>query len=515
MSNTRTTRFGTCRTSAGTRFQPAGVSMIRFLVVVIATLHISLSFTSVTAAYAEDANKAPRDDVIAKVGDQSITFNQINTMLNSSAIVGLSIPELGTPERDQVRLTLLDKAISANLIYLDAVEKGTDKDPGYQRDLERFSDSMLALAYKRRYLAGQTEVTDQEIQTFFENNIPSGTELTDEVKTGIAAKLRTQKLALGAMPQRQRLREGVQVDINVTELDPSDDAVRDDTDVVAELDGSPILWGGVKGNLSRPVNAVSVDRRISALDEMIDNRIMVAKGRAAGLEKDPAYLRPYNEFKKVRLINLHRGKLVAELAPSDQEVREYYAQHRDQIMIKQRRKVQIVVLESEEDAEAVKQLLEAGTITMYQAAAEHSVLPGSKKTLGEIGWVSEGTGFAGLDKLTFSLGPGEIGGPVETPNGWHLVKVQDMEEAVYADIEEERTYRMTRRKVVKQRLNVYVVALREKSFPVEVYDDKLSYHMQKEVDWYKIKSETGTQPPEKIYREIDKLRGVEATGAVQ
>ena len=72
-----------------------------------------------------------KDDVIARVGDQPITFNQLSTMLNSSAIVGLSIPALGTPERDQVRLTLLDKVISANLLYLDAVKQGLDKDPAY------------------------------------------------------------------------------------------------------------------------------------------------------------------------------------------------------------------------------------------------------------------------------------------------------------------------------------------------------------------------------------------------
>jgi hypothetical protein len=68
---------------------------------------------------------------------------------------------------------------------------------------------------------------------------------------------------------------------------------------------------------------------------------------------------------------------------------------------------------------------------------------------------------------------------------------------------------MTRRLMIKERLNAYVVGLREAAFPVKVYEDKLSYHMQKEVDWYKIKSETGSQPPEKVYQEIDKLRGVE------
>ena len=114
---------------------------------------------------------------------------------------------------------------------------------------------------------------------------------------------------------------------------------------------------------------------------------------------------------------------------------------------------------------------------------------------------------AELDALAFSLGPGKIGGPVETPNGWHLVKVLDVEDAKYDDLEDTQTARMVRRKLLKEKLNDYVVSLREKEFPVEVYDKKLSYHMQKELDWYKIKAETGTQPPEKVLEDIGKLRG--------
>jgi peptidyl-prolyl cis-trans isomerase C len=490
--------------------------MIRRLLVALATFHLSLPVL-LPVAYAETpetkapqqqvSSAPPKDDVIARVGDQPITFSQLNTMLNSSAIVGLSIPALGTPERDQARLTLLDKVISANLLYLDALKQGLDKDPAYQQDLQHFSDGMLALVYERRHAGSHIAVSEEEVKAFFDDNMAPGTEWTEETRMAIEARLRKQKLASGSGEMRQQLRDGVQVSINVTELDPEDDPVRDDAEVVAEIDGQPILWGEVKLRLSHPVAASSVDRRIETLDDMLDRRIRIAKARAEGLEQDPDYIRAYNEFRKVRLINLHRGRLVKQLEPSDEEIRAYYTENRERIAVPEQRKVQVVVLKTKEDAEAIKQMLEGGTITMFQAAQEYSIIPASDKTLGQIGWVSQGTGFARLDELTFSLGPGEIGGPVETPNGWHLVQVQDVEEAVYADIEDQRTWRMTRRMMIKARLNDYVVGLREESFPVEVYDERLSYHMQKEIDWYKIKEETGAQPPEKVQEEIEKLRG--------
>jgi peptidyl-prolyl cis-trans isomerase C len=260
------------------------------------------------------------------------------------------------------------------------------------------------------------------------------------------------------------------------------------------------------------VASKSVESRIAVLDDILDQRIILIKARDEKLEQDPDYQRAYEEFKKVRLINLHRGRLVEKLQPTEDEVKAYYAENRDVLMVPEQRKVQVVVLKTKEEADAIKQMIEAGTITMFQAAQQHSIIPASEKTLGQIGWVSQGTGFEGLDELTFSLDPGEIGGPVETPNGWHIVQVQDLEDAVYDNIDEERTFRMTRRQMIKQRLNDYVVALREESFPVEVYGTKLSWHMQKEIDWYMIKEETGMQSPEQVQLEIEKLQSGNAPG---
>ena len=454
----------------------------------------------------------PKDDIIARVGDEEITFGLLNTMLNSSAIVGLSIPALGTPERDQTRLTLLDKVISANLLYLDAQKQGLDRDPEYLTGLKNFSDGLLIMIYKRRHAGDMIAVTEEEVKAFFDDNMAPGTEWTDEVRMAIESRLRKQRLDSSGGQLRQQVREGVKVSINVSELDPGDDQVRDDSEIVARIDEQPITWGEVKLRLTHPIASKSVESRIAVLDDILDQRIIVSKARTEGLEQDPAYQRAYGEFRKVRLINLHRGRLVEKLQPSDEEVKAYYKENRDTLMVPEQRKLQVVVLETRDDAEAIKQMIESGTITMYQAAQQHSIIPASDKTLGVIGWVSQGSGFEGLDELAFSLGPGEIGGPVETPNGWHLVQVQDMEDAVYDNIDDERTFRMTRRQMIKQRLNDYVVALRQESFPVEVYDTKLSYHMQKEVDWYKIKEETGIQPPEKVQEEIEKLQSGQAPG---
>ena len=445
-------------------------------------------------------------DAIARVGDQFITFSDINTMMNSSAIVGLSMPALGTPERDTVRLTLLDKMISANLTYLDALKKGVDKEPAYRRDIAAFSDAVLVSLYRKKVLLSDIQVSDEEVQSFYKESIAPGTELTDDVRTGIEASLRKRKLRDMSGVIRNRLREGIEVSIEEEELDPDADEGRSDATIVATYAGHPLAWGEVRGALGTPRNAGSMENRLAALNDIIDGRIMTLKARQAGLESDPVYRARMNEYRKTSLINYHRHRLLAEMEPGEAEIRDYYEKHRDRIAVKESRKVQMVVLKTREEAEDLKKRIDAGELTMYQAAAEYSIVPDARQKLGEIGWVKKGSGFPELDELTFSMGPGEIGGPVESPAGWHLVRILDQRDAALVDIEDEKARYATRRMLIDERLDAYAVGLREKEFEVEIFEDTLNRLAQQEADWFAKKAATDTVSPEKVREQIEKLR---------
>lgn len=461
--------------------------------------------SAIQAAVVTPPEGAPTD-AVAQVGDQYITFSYINTMLNSSAIVGLSVPTFGTPERDQVRLTLLDKMISANLLYLDALKKGVDNSPEYQQDIQRFADAVLASVYKNNYVAGEIQVTEQEVQDYFDKHIAAGTEFSEEVKAGIEASLRKRKFQAKMAALSATLREGVKVVIYEKELNPDEDEVRSADDVIASIDAENITWQEVRAPLGTPRSAGTMENRLQALNRLIDIRLMTRKARQTGLEQDPVYWARMTEYKKTRLINIHRDALFRQWDPGDKALREYYEANRDAIVVKENRKVRMVVLNTEPEAREVKNRIEAGEITIFQAAADYSIAPGAAKTLGDIGWVKKGSGFPELDQLTFSLGPDEIGGPVKSPAGWHLVQVLDMSDAAYVDIEDEATHQETRRRYIDAKLDAYVIDLRNKEFPVEVYDDVFFDLARQEVDWFREVSEKTQKPPEEIIEDIQKLR---------
>ena len=86
-------------------------------------------------------------------------------------------------------------------------------------------------------------------------------------------------------------------------------------------------------------------------------------------------------------------------------------------MVPEARKVQMVVVKSREEAESLKGKIEAGEMTMYQAARDYSIAAKAKQDLGDVGWVNQGDAVPALDKAIFALEPGKIGGPVEIA-GW-------------------------------------------------------------------------------------------------
>jgi parvulin-like peptidyl-prolyl isomerase len=431
------------------------------------------------------------EDTIARVGDQTITYSELTTMLNSSALVGLSVPALGTPKRSQVIITLLDKVISANLLYLDALEQGTDGKAPYTTDMKHFEEAVLITLYKSDVLIGDVSVSEQEMQDFYSANVSTETELSDDARAAIEAKLRKQKLEDRKATLRERLRAGTEITIEKGIADPANDSERADTDIIVTVGGQPISWGELQAEMAGADQRASLSpfyvdndaERMKRLQRYIDNALMVSKARAAGLEQTPEFARRTAEYRKTHLINVHRDGLIHEWLPSDDELQDYYLDHMDSISAAESRKVQMVVVASKEEAESIKAQIDNGEITMFQAAQQFSLDPNAKRTLGDMGWVSQGTGFKALDDFTFSLEPDVVGGPVESPAGWHLVKVLDVLDARYENLDDAETHKRTLRMYLKEKMDNYVVDLRKNRFEVVVFDDELNRRFQKEADF--------------------------------
>ena len=433
------------------------------------------------AAHAVDPQKS--DDVIAKVGDQTITLSQIDTIINSSSFVGMDIPQVGTPERERARLVTLDKMISANLLYLDAKKAKMDNEPGFQAEADRFAKGILAGLYRSKALVGEIEVSEAEVQDFIKKNFKDDVEITDDLKLAAEAMIRKDRHKVRTSDMRQRLRTGTTVTVKQEKLAPEDDAGRKDDQVIATIGRQPVTWGEAKDVLTTADAAKTLAERLDLLDHFLDEQLMTQKAMQLGLNKDEVFLERMAGFKKARLVNMRRGQLIAGLEPDQQTLQAFYEANKQRIIHPESREIQMVVLKTEKEAKKVLARIKAGKLTIHEAAAQYSIDPNVKKTLGVIGWVAKGTGFPALDKLAFSAEKDVIAGPVHTEAGWHLVMVHDIRDALYVNFQESNTQELTKRMYFHDKLNNYVSNLRLESFPVEVYGEVL-------------KEKTGVKQPE-------------------
>lgn len=447
--------------------------------------------TAITAQATTPAEvgKAP-SEVIAEVGDQAITFGELNTMLNSSAVVGLSLPALGTPERDTVRITLLDKMISANLIYLDALDQGLDRRQDYRSKIDRFSRAMLANLYYRHEFVAPIHVSEQEIEDYYTQSGRDKASLDTAGRAQIEAKLRRDRLQARKSALMQQLRTDVTVKVYPHNLELEGDSERSADTPLARVDDEIITWGEA-GNALIAAGQAAIRRnplamedtvRMNALENLINKRILAQRARDMNLDRDPVYLDRLQEYAKTTLINLHRAHLAEEFAPDAETLEAYYQDNRYALMVPAARKVQEVVLGSREAAESIKAKIEQGEITMWQAAAEHSIAPGAKNTLGEIGWVKQNHALPAIDEVIFSLKPDQIGGPVKSPVGWHLVRIMDVRNARYDTLEDPATRHRARRAYIHDKINDYVINLRKHKFVVTFYEDRMIRLAQNEAD---------------------------------
>ncbi len=86
-----------------------------------------------------------------------------------------------------------------------------------------------------------------------------------------------------------------------------------------------------------------------------------------------------------------------------------------------------ILVETQEEAEAVLERLEAGE-DFAALAEELSQDPGSAEEGGDLGWFPRRQMVTEFDEAAFSLSPGEISDIVETSFGFHIIKVEDVDE---------------------------------------------------------------------------------------
>ena len=154
---------------------------------------------------------------------------------------------------------------------------------------------------------------------------------------------------------------------------------------------------------------------------------------------------------KVDFIELSLDSLSAVVQPSEEEIRALYEENKGRYISPESRQASHILIgvdESATDEEKQQKLAQADEL-LEQArqgadfsalASEHSDDAGSAENGGDLGTIARGQMVKPFEDAVYEMAEGEIAGPVETRFGYHIIKLDRLQESTqqpFADARDE------------------------------------------------------------------------------
>jgi peptidyl-prolyl cis-trans isomerase D len=164
------------------------------------------------------------------------------------------------------------------------------------------------------------------------------------------------------------------------------------------------------------------------------------------------YANSIPEKRKIKYAMIDTAKIQSGVQVTQDDLQSYYNAHRDQYRVAEQAKVSHILIktplagpdgkvdekgaaEAQKRAEDVLKQLKAGA-KFEDLAKKYSDDPGSAKEGGSLGWIGKGRTVPEFEKAAFSLPKGQISGLVKSSYGFHIIRVDDRQDAHMKTLDE-------------------------------------------------------------------------------
>ncbi|MBU4602644.1 peptidyl-prolyl cis-trans isomerase, partial [bacterium] len=171
------------------------------------------------------------------------------------------------------------------------------------------------------------------------------------------------------------------------------------------------------------------------LDQVISEKLLIQEAKNMGLEEDNDVLEQIKKMTEQILVQvLIEREILDKVNVNDEEVSEYYEQNKGSFTEKEQIHLYNILLESEEEAQAILEQLKAGG-DFSEIAKEKSTGPSAAQG-GDLGFLTKGTVIPEIEEVVFALEVEELSEVVKTDFGFHILKITEKKPETVKALEE-------------------------------------------------------------------------------
>jgi len=172
------------------------------------------------------------------------------------------------------------------------------------------------------------------------------------------------------------------------------------------------------------------DGRKKILDEVVSFMLFSEAARAQGMDKEPAVKTRLGYIQDEYLARELFRRRMEQMPPvTEEELSAYYKTHMKEFTPPEEIKARHILVKTEAEANKIMEQIKAGQ-DFEALAKKFSIDPagarGGKLELQDgRDWLPKGSFEKSFEVALFKIPKGQVGGPVKTQFGWHILKAED------------------------------------------------------------------------------------------
>jgi peptidyl-prolyl cis-trans isomerase C len=172
------------------------------------------------------------------------------------------------------------------------------------------------------------------------------------------------------------------------------------------------------------------DGRKKILDEVVNFELFSQAAKDSGMDKEPAIRTRLLYEQTQYLAREYFRRMQAKQPPiSEDELKAYYKSHISEFTPPEEIQARHILVKTEAEANKIMEELKKGA-DFAELAKKKSIDPAAQKggkleLMDGKDWLPKGSFEKSFEHVLFKIPKGEIGGPVKSQFGWHILKVDD------------------------------------------------------------------------------------------